>query len=72
MPDLLPFFQCADDSDRLLEVSADEEGIEVRVYRPGATSTTYSVYLDADDVQQLQLALAAHLHAEAIRDGATP
>lgn len=56
-------YEHSDRDDNCLQVLANDGATEVRVYRPGAYSTRYCVYLPRHEVIELALALAAHAHA---------
>jgi hypothetical protein len=59
----MTFEQFLDEDGYCLEVIPVEGNkISFSIVRPGALSTRYAIALDHEDVQRLQLALAAHLH----------
>lgn len=56
-------FQREDADGYLVQVDATAYGVTLYTYRPGACSTRYAVALSEADATELQLALAADLHA---------
>lgn len=55
-------FEFEDYTGRALQITEDEEGVQIRIFRADAFTSQYGVEMDIAGVRRLQLALAAYLH----------